>query len=67
MEYFKNEVPVTKDDKAELIKLMCAVNNILKKYDNGMTPTVHTVTTISKAKNSAKECLCQCNMLAELN
>jgi hypothetical protein len=52
----KLEVKVSAEDKQELVAHMEAVNNILAKYPYFKDLKAHFVTTMSRAKNAAREC-----------
>lgn len=60
---FENETMVDLDDKERLIELLSEANTILDRYERQSKSGVHTVTTITRAKNAVKEAYDWCGWL----
>jgi hypothetical protein len=60
---FSNEVLVEKSDKERRVALLREANTILDKYPYEIYDGSHTVTTMSRAKNFAKDAEKWCGYL----
>lgn len=52
---FKNEVLALKEDKDRLVELINEVYNILDKYEYSSDYSIHSVTSMSRAKTAVSE------------
>lgn len=52
---YNGEVPVLKEDKEKLEKLITDVNEILDKYNYSSDYSCHMISAMSRAKNFSKD------------